>query len=775
MPHATDLHTLGYTDLVEVRKGEKRPVRVGWETHVPSVDECHHWDNAQTNVGLRGDRFPGIDIDFGQNAEEANEVVEIARRIMGPAPLRYSPKPGSRLLVYKLDGAAFRKIVLTTDSGAVEVLGRGRQYVVQGLHPAGGMYSWAKRPLWEVPLKFLTKVSAAKVDEFLEEVQRVFGGTIRKVRDHADLHVAAGDLVAPSDGAVKEFLAGCPNTDAFVAEAFPDAGDSRDTWVSMGMAVKGAGGTVEDFVEWTSRYADGPVDLDLARSAFAGFNPSRYGWPTLDRIRNTQITTPDEVFGEDALEGTPPLPRDRVEEILTDAAICRTLADQLRMRCAYVRRAWIVWNGSKWIESEAHANMLIRDRMQIIARSFNETSRGLVAAAKDQKSDTGKAYAAKAGYLLSVRGARDYEVYLRAVLTRDSAEFDQNMMALNTPGGMVDLMDGSVRPTESADLVTRCTSTAPVDEYDPAKAPNWEAFLEYLSEGDQEYRDFLRRYCGYSLTGSMAEKKLLFIWGSNSNTGKSTFVNAVSDVLGDYHSAVDVNMFLRRQTGSDMIAQLSGARLVTASEPAAGRQWDDEVVKAITGGDQIEATQKYRSSIQYRPQFKIIIAGNNEPELGDVDGAMLQRVLIGPMNRPVDNPDYALPDKLRAESDQILRWMIDGAVEWQQRGLDAPKRVTDVTDEYAQEEDRIASWLEDEVEFTEGAFTSTEDLFNSYKTWLLQQGQRWAAGQLTQTKLTRDLVARQVEMSRIYNVQVRKARRQFRGFTGMNLQEVVLP
>jgi putative DNA primase/helicase len=116
------------------------------------------------------------------------------------------------------------------------------------------------------------------------------------------------------------------------------------------------------------------------------------------------------------------------------------------------------------------------------------------------------------------------------------------------------------------------------------------------------------------------------------------------------------------------LARLPGVRLVTATEPSAGQAWDEKLIKAITGGDEIETRFLYGQPFTYFPQFKIIIVGNHEPEIRQVDDAMLRRIHIVPLNHkvPREKQVEGLSEILvREEGPQILRWMIEGCLIWQ--------------------------------------------------------------------------------------------------------------
>ena len=120
------------------------------------------------------------------------------------------------------------------------------------------------------------------------------------------------------------------------------------------------------------------------------------------------------------------------------------------------------------------------------------------------------------------------------------------------------------------------------------------------------------------------------------------------------------------------------------------------------------------------PKFKLWIVGNHKPRLNNVDEAIRRRMLLLPftVQIPVDERDPDLADKLKAEWPAILRWMLDGCLEWMEIGLAPPQCVTDATDEYFEDQDVFKQWLEDCTEKgPPGAFTKSSALFGSWKEW----------------------------------------------------------
>jgi len=197
---------------------------------------------------------------------------------------------------------------------------------------------------------------------------------------------------------------------------------------------------------------------------------------------------------------------------------------------------------------------------------------------------------------------------------------------------------------------------------------------------DDQLVGFVQRVLGYCLTGATLEHALFFLYGLGAN-GKSVLLSTVTGILGEYHRTAPVEMLLvsKHDRHPTELAGLVGRRLVTATETEQGKRWAEAKIKALTGGDTISARFMCRDFFDYVPQFKLIVAGNHKPSLNTVDEAMRRRLNLIPFNVtiPEKDRDPHLGEKLKAEWPQILQWMIDGCLEWQEHGLSAPAPRSD--------------------------------------------------------------------------------------------------
>jgi putative DNA primase/helicase len=120
---------------------------------------------------------------------------------------------------------------------------------------------------------------------------------------------------------------------------------------------------------------------------------------------------------------------------------------------------------------------------------------------------------------------------------------------------------------------------------------------------------------------------------------------------------------------------------------------------------------------EFVPQFKLMIVGNHKPILRNVDDAARRRFLIVPFERKPEVPDTDLEQKLMAEAAGILRWMIEGCLDWQKNGLVRPSTVLDATNRYFEEQDLLSQWIADECDLEPGNKYKTAPVGTLFGAW----------------------------------------------------------
>ena len=404
-----------------------------------------------------------------------------------------------------------------------------------------------------------------------------------------------------------------------------------------------------------------------------------------------------------------------------DLANARRYANDHRGDTRYVAQEnlWTCYTGQRWEV----------DHLGRRHGKANETAREMMREALDiGDPDAGKralkwAYESQKDPRLEamVKRAR-YEKGM-TILPKD---LDNQLDFLNVENGTIDLTTGELQDHNKSDLITKL---APV-HYDPnAKCPRWEEFISEIFGGDKELCESVQRDLGYSLTAHVTEDVLFILYGYGRN-GKTTLLELIRSVLGDYAQAARPELLLPRRTGgaSEEEAVLKGARFVLTSETGSGKEFDEAKVKRLTGGDTIRARRVYGHEFEFEPSHKIWLATNHRPVIRDTDKAIWKRIHLIPFNATFegDAADTHLLQKLQAEAPGILNWLIEGCLKWREIGLKPARVIEAATNEYRSDMDTLGAFLDEccvVADMYEDSVQATR-LHAEYKDWCDRSGEK---------------------------------------------------
>jgi putative DNA primase/helicase len=401
---------------------------------------------------------------------------------------------------------------------------------------------------------------------------------------------------------------------------------------------------------------------------------------------------PAEIISSRRLEPSP------LNDIVTEDSAAVDFVELHRddLRYCHSTGAWFRWNGVTWSKDDTGAAyQWARELARKRAEDLDEKKRYITS---------------KTSFASGVERFAKVDPAVAVTISY----WDSDPLLLGTPGGTIDLRTGELIESRQDDGITKLIAVAPSD--DPC--PRWLRFLNETTGEDGELIRFLQQWCGYALTGLTREHALVFVYGPGGN-GKSVFLNTVTGILKGYATTAAMDTFTASQSDKHPtdLAMLRGARLVTASETEEGRAWAESRIKQMTGGDPITARFMRQDFFTFTPQFKLMIVGNHKPVLKNVDEAARRRFLIVPFERKPENPDRELEEKLKAEAPGILRWMIEGCLDWQANGLVKPPSVLAATEEYFSDQDLFAHWLTDECDCEPGNTHKSETSGKLFKSW----------------------------------------------------------
>ena len=329
----------------------------------------------------------------------------------------------------------------------------------------------------------------------------------------------------------------------------------------------------------------------------------------------------------------------------------------------------------------------------------------------------------------------------RIVRTMD--ELDADPLLLNSPAGIIDLRTGLVRPHDR-DLVTRITAVSPTPG---APCAHWTKFLQDVFEGDSDVITFMRRFLGYCLTGLTREHLIAFLFGGGAN-GKSTLLDLVLWLMGDYALKLPASVLMaqRGERHPTEIAQLCGVRLAISNEIDEGEFWAESRLKELTGDTHATARYMRGDFFTFAVTHKHIIAGNHRPQVRAMDEALKRRMALVPFSAFFrgQHRDPQMLGKLKGEGAEVLGWLIQGASEWLEHGIDVPAAIRTASDEYASTMDALGNWIDDRCEREPDGTEAAKLLYRSYADWKRDRGEH----PVSETRWSEQLVSRGFERYR---------------------------
>jgi putative DNA primase/helicase len=410
---------------------------------------------------------------------------------------------------------------------------------------------------------------------------------------------------------------------------------------------------------------------------------------------------------------------------------------------------WLAWDGKRWNGHEADA--ILSRAVHATIRAINDEATALRGSPHDVMLDPDKGTWLSdklAGWCLASQSGAHIMVVSRlaqSYLTAPSKTFDADPLAFNVQNGTL-----RFAKVDEGDYITfhkhqredRMTKIAPVEYRPEARSPIYDGFLARV-QPDPAMQRHLHAWGGLSLT-AMKIARLAFWYGTGRN-GKSTLIDAWAFVLGDYSQTIPIESFLdqgRSRRGGEAspdLASLPGVRCLRTSEPEKGAKLAENLVKLVTGGEQIRARHLNRDFFDFDPVFKLTMQGNYRPEVRGTDEGIWSRILLVPWTVmvPAEERDVDLPAKLRSEASGILNRLLDGLRDYLDNGLSPSNEVLVATAEYRDDSDPIGRFLaectlkmdppppdrpQDEFRVAGG------ELYRLYVAWAKAYGERpWGA------------------------------------------------
>lgn len=421
---------------------------------------------------------------------------------------------------------------------------------------------------------------------------------------------------------------------------------------------------------------------------------------------------------------------------------------------------WFLWEGNHWQEVPTKNNRLLYESWKIIVQWVRIQAKiNFEIAKKDfcennhkwSKDTVEIAKENLARLKKNINKAENLESKSKTSNTLEMAsgsslvstydkDYDADKYAFNLANKTINLKDMSIIDPRPADLITLVANTY----YDPnSYCKEWEDFI-VSAIPDLETRVYVQKFCGYCLLGSADEDVFFFLYGQG-GSGKTTFIEAIKEPMGDYAKDFPIELLtenFKQSNGEEPNPQLykmRHARLIYANETKKNRKFDTMKLKEWTGGGNVTARDLFKTPVSFTPQFKIIITGNFAPSIEDItDEGLRRRLRIIPFdNKPkIVNTRLSEIFKTPKGMAAIFNWQLHGFemyMEDKVEGINpfdmehSPDEVKEALQRYYDANDNIAPFFEDpeiEIYFDPEQKTPVKDVWVKYLDWCKINGEK---------------------------------------------------
>ena len=380
-------------------------------------------------------------------------------------------------------------------------------------------------------------------------------------------------------------------------------------------------------------------------------------------------------------------------------------------------KKWLIWDGRRWSD---------KDKLEICFLAKLSIKRMQDKAIEKRNAEESLALMEHAG---RSETSRKVDAMVKTAswekkLWIHPEDFDRENMIFNCANGSIDLTSGRLIPHERKNLITKLS---PIDYKPDAECPVWREFLKTIFKKDKNLIQYVQKVFGMSLTGDNSAQAMFILYGKGAN-GKSTFIGAILDIMGDYGANTPTETLIQKKndSASNDIARLQGARFVSATEADIGGKLAEAIVKRLTGNDRISARFLYGEFFEFKPTFKLFMATNHKPNVSGMDEAIWRRLKLIPFEVSIkaNERDSKLPEKLAKEYEGILAWMVEGCILWQKEGLGDPPAVIEATKQYRYEMSAVESFLQDCCKRDINEMVQASHIYNAYKEWAETNNER---------------------------------------------------
>ena len=412
----------------------------------------------------------------------------------------------------------------------------------------------------------------------------------------------------------------------------------------------------------------------------------------------------------------------------TDLGLKNLLADVLIDTIIYVNESeqYFCYDGIKWIVDSA--NQMIKDKIEILIQQLEK----LYPSESKMKPELQEKFAE---FIHEYNKSTKRNALISDMtnnLGRSKDIFDRDPYLINCQNGTYNLKTGKLQDHNPNDLITKVTRCDYASDdkkgFKIKHDPRFFQFFDEITSGDKEKAAYLKEALGYTLLG-LNPKEIMFIaYGKTTRNGKSTLLNTISSILGDY-AVNKTARFLNESSSkndtekaSPSTMTLIGKRFINLAESGTGAHLDSSLIKTLTGNDDIEARGLYNSCRSFKLDGKMWFTCNTLPYIDDRSIFASDRVAVITFDKHFEETEREedLKQRFLENEDtksQIFKWLCQGYLDFEINNLARPNCIIDATYEFELSCNTIERYLNEKTISDRKERISKTSLREDYMLW----------------------------------------------------------
>jgi P4 family phage/plasmid primase-like protien len=247
---------------------------------------------------------------------------------------------------------------------------------------------------------------------------------------------------------------------------------------------------------------------------------------------------------------------------------------------------------------------------------------------------------------------------------------------------------------------------------------------------NEALRNYVLDILTCAIDGSIAQERFYVFIGDGSN-GKSRLLDFIQKTMGEYYSTLPIALLTQKRAASNSaqseLERTKGRRFAVLQEPSENDKINVGLMKELSGNDRILTRGLYKDPYEFKPQFKMILACNELPEVG-CDGGTFRRIRVVEFSsRFCENPtkpnefpmDLQLSEKLERCADAFLAMLIERHKNLNPNKINEPREVINATQKYKNNNDVIGQYITDNIiiDSTYKEKVGLMEIYNDFKQW----------------------------------------------------------